>query len=74
MYFSRLQERKEKNPPNYDSFCARERKNTSHITSHITLNQRQRLSFGTVWLVRSVGTGNPPTTVANAKLASQVKN
>jgi hypothetical protein len=43
--FFRSRERKEKNPRNYYSLRARERKNTFYIT----LNQRQHLTFGTVY-------------------------
>ncbi len=45
MEFSRSPEGKEENPQKYNGLRARERKNTSHIT----LNQRQLLSFGTVY-------------------------
>jgi hypothetical protein len=44
MDFPRSHEGKEENPRNYNDLRARERKNTFHIT----LNQRQLLSFGTV--------------------------
>jgi hypothetical protein len=42
--FFRSRGRKEENPRNYYSLRVRERKNTFYIT----LNQRQRLTFGTV--------------------------
>jgi hypothetical protein len=45
MDFYRSHEGKEENTRNYNGFCARERKNTFHIT----LNQRQLLRFGTVY-------------------------
>jgi hypothetical protein len=45
MDFSRSHEGKEENPRKYNGLRARERINTFHIT----LNQRQLLSFGTVW-------------------------
>jgi hypothetical protein len=45
MDFSRSHDGKEENPRNYNGLSARERKTTFHIT----LNQRQRLSFGTVY-------------------------
>jgi hypothetical protein len=44
MDFSLSREGKEENPRNYNGLRAREQKNTFHIT----LNQRQLLSFGTV--------------------------
>jgi hypothetical protein len=44
MDFSLSYEEKEENPRNYNGLRVRERKNTFHIT----LNQRQLLSFGTV--------------------------
>jgi hypothetical protein len=43
--FSLSFEEKEENPRNYNGLRVRERKNTFHIT----LNQRQLLSFGTVY-------------------------
>jgi hypothetical protein len=45
MDFSLSHEGKEENPQNFNGLRARERKNTFHIT----LNQRQLLSFGTVY-------------------------
>jgi hypothetical protein len=45
MDFSRSHEGKVENPRNYNGLRAREQKNTLHIT----LNQRQLLSFGTVY-------------------------
>ncbi len=48
--FSRSHEGKEENPRNYNGLGSRERKNTFHIT----LNQRQLLSFGTVYTVSKV--------------------
>jgi hypothetical protein len=45
MDFSRSHEGKEENPRNYHGLRASERKNTFHFT----LNQRQLLSFGTVY-------------------------
>jgi hypothetical protein len=44
MDFSRSHEGKEENPRNYNGLRSRERKNTFHLT----LNQRQLLSFETV--------------------------
>jgi hypothetical protein len=44
MDFYRSHDEKEENPRNYNGLRSRERKNTFHIT----LNQRQLLSFGTV--------------------------
>ncbi len=44
MDFSLSHEGREENPRNYNGLRVRERKNTFHITS----NQRQLLSFGTV--------------------------
>jgi hypothetical protein len=46
MDFSRSHEGKEENPRNYNGLRARERKNTFHMT----LNQRQLLTFGTVYI------------------------
>jgi hypothetical protein len=51
MDFSLSYEEKEENPRNYNGLRVRERENTFHIT----LNQRQLLSFGTVYVTDTGG-------------------